>query len=133
MVAASGISWATVVAMSSSRSMMSSSVASTHRLQAHGIQVFEANEVATLSVYIDGADEVNAHLYMIKGGGAALTREKIVAACAERFIVQTAAASSSGGSTTSSSTSNCRPATTQRCRPTADVWCKCSSTCCRTP
>jgi len=59
---------------------VSSSVASTERLQALGITVFDCNEVTGLSVYIDGADEVDPHGYLIKGGGAALTREKIVAA-----------------------------------------------------
>ena len=65
---------------------VSSSVASTARLQALGIPVYEANEVAELSVYIDGADEIDARGYMVKGGGAALTREKIVAAQSRRFI-----------------------------------------------
>ncbi|PWV78877.1 ribose-5-phosphate isomerase [Halomonas sp. A11-A] len=65
---------------------VASSEASAERLRGHGIEVFELNSVGTVPFYIDGADEVNAHLHMIKGGGAALTREKIVAACAERFI-----------------------------------------------
>jgi ribose 5-phosphate isomerase A len=65
---------------------VSSSVASTQRLQAVGIRVFQANEVGTLSVYIDGADEIDGLGHMIKGGGAALTREKIVAAQSERFV-----------------------------------------------
>ncbi|MGQ4877949.1 ribose-5-phosphate isomerase RpiA [Billgrantia sp. LNSP4103-1] len=65
---------------------VASSQASAERLRDHGIEVFELNSVGTVPFYIDGADEVNAHLHMIKGGGAALTREKIVAACAERFI-----------------------------------------------
>lgn len=65
---------------------VSSSVVSTQRLQGHGIRVFEANDVGTLSVYIDGADEIDGHGYMIKGGGAALTREKIVAAQSQRLI-----------------------------------------------
>jgi ribose 5-phosphate isomerase A len=65
---------------------VSSSVASTQRLQDLGIRVFEANEIGTLSVYIDGADEIDAQGHMIKGGGAALTREKIVAAQSERFV-----------------------------------------------
>ena len=65
---------------------MSSSEASTARLQALGIPVFDANEVERLSVYIDGADEIDGAGYMVKGGGAALTREKIVAALAERFV-----------------------------------------------
>ncbi len=65
---------------------VSSSVASTARLQALGIVVFDSNEVAELSVYIDGADEIDANGCMIKGGGAALTREKIVAAQSRRFV-----------------------------------------------
>lgn len=65
---------------------VSSSVASTERLQALGIKVFDCNEVTELSVYIDGADEVDPHGYLIKGGGAALTREKIVAAQSRRFV-----------------------------------------------
>jgi ribose 5-phosphate isomerase A len=65
---------------------VSSSVASTARLQALGIPVLEASEVAELSVYIDGADEIDANGYMVKGGGAALTREKIVAAQSRRFV-----------------------------------------------
>ncbi|MEA3395315.1 MAG: ribose-5-phosphate isomerase RpiA [Pseudomonadota bacterium] len=65
---------------------VSSSVASTERLLALGIEVFDANAVGELSVYIDGADEIDGRGYMIKGGGAALTREKIVAAQSRRFI-----------------------------------------------
>lgn len=65
---------------------VSSSVASTERLLALGIPVFDANEVGELSVYIDGADEIDHKGYMIKGGGAALTREKIVAAQSRRFV-----------------------------------------------
>jgi ribose 5-phosphate isomerase A len=65
---------------------VSSSVASTQRLQALGIPVFDANAVESLAVYIDGADEIDAHGCMVKGGGAALTREKIVAALAQRFV-----------------------------------------------
>ena len=65
---------------------VSSSETSTQRLRAHGIPVFDANEVDELAVYIDGADEIDPHGYMIKGGGAALTREKIVAAQARRFV-----------------------------------------------
>ncbi len=65
---------------------VSSSVASTERLKALGIPVFDANEVEALSVYIDGADEIDGNGYMVKGGGAALTREKIVAALAQRFV-----------------------------------------------
>lgn len=65
---------------------VSSSQASTERLKAAGIEVFELNDVDNLSVYVDGADEVTEHKHMIKGGGAALTREKIVAAVADTFI-----------------------------------------------
>jgi ribose 5-phosphate isomerase A len=65
---------------------VSSSVQSTERLRRHGIAVLEANEVERLDVYVDGADEIDPHGCMIKGGGAALTREKIVADLAERFI-----------------------------------------------
>ncbi len=68
------------------RGAVSSSVASTARLQAHGIPVFEAEQVERLPVYIDGADEIDGRGCMIKGGGAALTREKIVADLAERFV-----------------------------------------------
>ena len=56
------------------------------RLEGHGIKVFDLNEVTDLPVYIDGADEINAEMHMIKGGGAALTREKIVAAVAQKFV-----------------------------------------------
>lgn len=65
---------------------VSSSEASTARLKALGIPVFEANAVGELSVYIDGADEIDAQGHMVKGGGAALTREKIVAAQSRRFV-----------------------------------------------
>ncbi|MBC7720144.1 MAG: ribose-5-phosphate isomerase RpiA [Chitinophagaceae bacterium] len=65
---------------------VSSSVASTARLQALGITVFDASEVGELAVYIDGADEIDHAGYMIKGGGAALTREKIVAAQSRLFV-----------------------------------------------
>lgn len=65
---------------------VSSSVASTEKLQALGIEVFDCNDVAYLDVYVDGADEINAARHMIKGGGAALTREKIVAAIAKKFV-----------------------------------------------
>jgi len=65
---------------------VSSSVASTERLQALGIKVFDATEVDELAVYIDGADEIDNAGYMVKGGGAALTREKIVAAQSRKFV-----------------------------------------------
>ncbi|RTR40797.1 ribose-5-phosphate isomerase RpiA [Shewanella canadensis] len=65
---------------------VSSSEASTEKMKALGIPVYDLNSVDELSVYVDGADEINAHMDMIKGGGAALTREKIVAAVAGKFI-----------------------------------------------
>ena len=65
---------------------VSSSAQSTERLAALGIRVFDANQVERIPVYIDGADEIDGRGHMIKGGGAALTREKIVADLAERFI-----------------------------------------------
>lgn len=65
---------------------VASSEASAARLRGHGIRVLEAAEVARLPVYIDGADEVDPRGHMIKGGGAALTREKIVADLADRFV-----------------------------------------------
>ena len=65
---------------------VSSSVASTERLQALGIRVFDPNEVDDLAVYVDGADEIDPAGCMIKGGGAALTREKIVAAQSRQFV-----------------------------------------------
>jgi ribose 5-phosphate isomerase A len=65
---------------------VSSSVASTEKLKQLGIEVFECNDVSHLDVYVDGADEINASRDMIKGGGAALTREKIVAAISDKFI-----------------------------------------------
>ncbi len=65
---------------------VSSSAQSTARLAALGIRVFDANQVERIPVYIDGADEIDGRGHMIKGGGAALTREKIVADLAERFI-----------------------------------------------
>lgn len=76
-LAASGIAVAACV---------SSSERSTQRLRAAGLRVVEAGEVERLSTYIDGADEIDPHGHMIKGGGAALTREKIVADLAERFV-----------------------------------------------
>ncbi len=65
---------------------VSSSEASTKRLKAHGIEVFELNDVDRIPVYVDGADESNHLLELIKGGGGALTREKIIAAVAEKFV-----------------------------------------------
>jgi len=65
---------------------VAASEASAERLKKHGIRVFDLNSVDRLDVYIDGADEVTEHLHMIKGGGGALTREKIVAAVARRFV-----------------------------------------------
>ena len=65
---------------------VSSSVGSTERLQAAGIQVLDLNEAGEIDTYIDGADEANHRRQLIKGGGAALTREKIIAAAARRFI-----------------------------------------------
>lgn len=68
------------------RGAVSSSQASSERLRAAGIPVLDCNAVETLSVYVDGADEIDGQGYMIKGGGAALTREKIVAAQSRRFV-----------------------------------------------
>ncbi|MEN9905498.1 MAG: ribose-5-phosphate isomerase RpiA [Pseudomonadota bacterium] len=68
------------------RGAVSSSEASTERLKAIGIPVFDSNEVDELSVYVDGADEIDASGFMVKGGGAALTREKIVAAQSRLFV-----------------------------------------------
>ena len=65
---------------------VASSEASAERLKSHGIPVYDLNSVDGMDFYIDGADEINEHLEMIKGGGAALTREKIVAAVAKKFI-----------------------------------------------
>ena len=65
---------------------VSSSVASTERLKALGIEVFDLNSVNSLSIYVDGADEVTEHKHMIKGGGAALTQEKIVSAVAKTSV-----------------------------------------------
>lgn len=68
------------------RGTVASSEASAQRLQSHGIEVMELNSAGTLGVYVDGADESNHRLELIKGGGAALTREKIVAAASKQFI-----------------------------------------------
>ncbi len=65
---------------------MSSSVASTRRLESHGIPVLDLNDAGGLEVYVDGADEATRRLHLVKGGGGALTREKIVAAASRRFI-----------------------------------------------
>ncbi|NEX15624.1 MAG: ribose 5-phosphate isomerase A [Halochromatium sp.] len=65
---------------------VSSSEASSERLKAHGIPVLDLNATGGLSLYVDGADESNKALQLIKGGGGALTREKIVAAASERFV-----------------------------------------------
>ena len=68
------------------RGTVASSDATAARLRAHGIAVFDLNEIDSMPVYIDGADEITARGAMIKGGGAALTREKIVASVAQRFV-----------------------------------------------
>lgn len=65
---------------------VASSEQSAERLRQHGIAVFDLNSVDTVQLYVDGADEVNPHLELIKGGGGALTREKIVAAVAKEFV-----------------------------------------------
>ncbi len=65
---------------------VASSEASAKRLQDHGIEVVELNSAGEISIYVDGADETNSRLELIKGGGGALTREKIVAACAREFV-----------------------------------------------
>jgi ribose 5-phosphate isomerase A len=65
---------------------VASSEATAQRLKNHGIQVFDLNSVNGMDIYVDGADEITEHLHMLKGGGGALTREKIVAACAKSFI-----------------------------------------------
>lgn len=65
---------------------VASSEASADRLRSHGIKVFELDQVGDLPIYVDGADESTKHLHLIKGGGAALTREKIVASASEKFI-----------------------------------------------
>jgi ribose 5-phosphate isomerase A len=65
---------------------VASSEATAKRLKAHGIQVFDLNEIDGMDIYVDGADEITEHMHMLKGGGGALTREKIVAANAKNFI-----------------------------------------------
>lgn len=68
---------------------IASSVASAEKLKARGLPVWELNTVDTIPVYVDGADEFNEHLYLIKGGGGALTREKIIATASKKFICLT--------------------------------------------
>ncbi len=68
------------------RGAVASSEASAKRLQGHGIEVVSLNDAGTLPVYVDGADEITRHLHMVKGGGGALTREKIVAAASRKFV-----------------------------------------------
>jgi ribose 5-phosphate isomerase A len=68
------------------RGAVASSEASAKRLQGHGIEVLSLNDAGELPVYVDGADEITRHMHMIKGGGGALTREKIVAAASKKFI-----------------------------------------------
>ena len=65
---------------------VASSEASAERLRGHGIEVLELNQVSSIPIYVDGADEATEHLSLIKGGGGALTREKIIAAAADKFI-----------------------------------------------
>jgi ribose 5-phosphate isomerase A len=68
------------------RGAVASSEASAKRLQGHGIEVVSLNDAGTLPVYVDGADEITRHMHMVKGGGGALTREKIVAAASKKFV-----------------------------------------------
>jgi ribose 5-phosphate isomerase A len=68
------------------RGAVASSEASAKRLQGHGIEVLSLNDAGDLPVYVDGADEITKHMHMVKGGGGALTREKIVAAASAKFI-----------------------------------------------
>lgn len=68
------------------RGAVASSEASAKRLKSHGIDVLSLNDAGELPVYVDGADEITRHMHMIKGGGGALTREKIVAAASKKFI-----------------------------------------------
>jgi len=65
---------------------VASSEASAERLKGHGIEVFDLNSVSEIAVYVDGADESNKYLHLVKGGGGALTREKIVAAASKKFV-----------------------------------------------
>ena len=68
------------------RAAVSSSEASTERMRGYGIEVIDLNQAGRLDLYVDGADESNAQLHLIKGGGGALTREKIVAAASRQFV-----------------------------------------------
>lgn len=68
------------------RGAVASSEASAKRLQSYGIEVLSLNDAGEMPVYVDGADEITRHLHMVKGGGGALTREKIVASCSKQFI-----------------------------------------------
>lgn len=68
------------------RGAVASSEASAKRLKGHGIEVISLNDAGTLPVYVDGADEITQHMHMVKGGGGALTREKIVAAASRKFV-----------------------------------------------
>jgi ribose 5-phosphate isomerase A len=65
---------------------VASSEATAERLRGHGIEVFDLNNIDGMDIYVDGADEITEHMHMLKGGGGALTREKIVAAVAKQFI-----------------------------------------------
>ena len=65
---------------------VASSEATSDRLKSHGIEVFDLNDINGMDIYVDGADEITEHMHMLKGGGGALTREKIVAANAKEFI-----------------------------------------------
>lgn len=65
---------------------VASSIASANRLEAHGFRVLDLNDAGQLSLYVDGADESNEHLHLVKGGGGALTREKIVAGASDKFV-----------------------------------------------
>lgn len=79
-----------IEALAGMKNRISGAVASSEdtksRLEAHGIKVFDLNDISDIPVYVDGADEINAEMHMIKGGGGALTREKIVAAVARKFV-----------------------------------------------
>ncbi len=68
------------------KGVVSASDTSSEQLRQHGIEILDLNSVSNIPFYIDGADEINTHLQMIKGGGAALTREKIIAAVAKKFV-----------------------------------------------